>query len=186
MCAILALMVIIMSEKGFCNDDEQRCKAARDDRYLRLRRGIAWFLSVMLIALLVGNLIGRVVKNIPPIPLPNRAPDLDKAFPTKILTVQSKTVNNFFFLNVFFEQTPTYQRFKENGADSCVLSNVLLPGQSYRGRFFLQEERFSWWIEQRGDAVHIQLVGLRDEFIVHEYIGARGDKMVLQISVAVD
>ncbi len=159
--------------------------AARHERYERLRRGSVWFLAVMLLALLLGLMIGRVVNGqipwggvmpeppagTPPAPLP------------RVLEVLPQQDERGLTLQLLLERSLPYRRTEESGAVSLLLPGLQLVGGTQSGRVQQGGHSLSWRVEARGQDVQVLLVGLAGALQVRDRLEPAGDRWLLWIEV---
>ncbi len=157
--------------------------AARRDRYERLRRGSIWFMAVLLIALLVGLMIGRVVKGVPPIPRAADTPVLQPAASAQVLDVLPQHDQRGLMLQLLLDRSVAYRRSEESGAVSLRLASARLSGEMQYGRLQREGRSLSWRVENKGDEVQVLLVGLGDQLQVNDRLEAAGDRWMLWIEV---
>jgi MSHA biogenesis protein MshN len=159
--------------------------AARRDRYERLRRGSIWFMAVILIALLVGLMIGRVVKGVPTLATAAKPVEQPLAVvpQAQILDVLPQHDARGLVLQLLLDRSVSYQRSEESGAVSLRLKGVQLPGELQQGRVQRDGRSMSWRVENKGVDVQILLVGLGDSLDVRDRLEAAGDRWMLWIEV---
>lgn len=151
--------------------------AARRERIERLRRGSIWFGSMMLLALLVGLMIGRVVND--QIPwggvMPQAAP--------RLLDVQARSDAQVFGLVLHLERPVSYRRSEQDGALSLTLQGVRLDDSPRSGRLRHGAVHMAWRVQTAGDDVQVLLVGLAGALQVREtqYEDAAGWHLLLQV-----
>ncbi|WP_252273487.1 tetratricopeptide repeat protein [Pseudomonas subflava] len=158
--------------------------AARRERIERLRRGSIWFMAVMLIAVLIGVMIGRVVNG--QIPwggvMPKREEAAAPALP-RLLEVLPQTDAGGLTLQLLLERSVPYQRTEESGAVSLRLPDVELAGGPRSGRVQREGRSLSWRVEAQGRDVQVLLVGLGEGLQVSDRLEAAGDRWLLWIEV---
>lgn len=161
--------------------------ASRRERYERIRRGSIWFASVVLIAVLVGLMIGRLVRGPQPLPaaLAPAEPVLAApvAAPAQVLDVLPQHGTDRFVLQLLLDRSVSYRRIEESGAVSLLLSDVSLPGEPHAGRVQRDGRSLSWRVEQRNGAVQVLLVGLGGEIQASDRLESAGDRWQLWIEV---
>jgi MSHA biogenesis protein MshN len=159
--------------------------AARRDRFERLRRGSIWFTAVILIALLVGLMIGRVVKGVPTLATVTKPVEqpLVVVAPAQILDVLPQHDARGLVLQLLLDRSVSYQRSEESGAVSLRLKAVQLPGGLQQGRVQRDGRSMSWRVENKGADVQILLVGLGDSLEVRDRLEVAGDRWMLWIEV---
>lgn len=162
--------------------------AARRERIERLRRGSIWFMAVMLIAVLVGMMIGRVVKG--QIPwggvMPEPAPPVIAApvvSAPRLLEVLPQHDARGLTLQLLLERSVPYQRTEESGAVSLRLPGLQLTGEAQSGRLQRNGRSLSWRVEQQGADVQVLLVGLVGELEVRDRLEPAGERWLLWIEV---
>jgi MSHA biogenesis protein MshN len=162
--------------------------AARRERIERLRRGSIWFMAVMLIAVLVGMMIGRVVNG--QIPWGGVAPK--PAAPVvaapvvsapRLLEVLPQHDARGLTLQLLLERSVPYQRTEESGAVSLRLSGLQLTGEAQSGRLQRNGRSLSWRVEQQGADVQVLLVGLAGELEVRDRLEPAGERWLLWVEV---
>lgn len=162
--------------------------AARRERIERLRRGSIWFMAVMLIAVLVGMMIGRVVNG--QIPWGGVAPK--PAAPVvvapvvsapRLLEVLPQHDARGLTLQLLLERSVPYQRTEESGAVSLRLPGLQLTGEVQSGRLQRNGRSLSWRVEQQGADVQVLLVGLAGELEVRDRLEPAGERWLLWIEV---
>jgi len=162
--------------------------AARRERIERLRRGSIWFMAVMLIAVLVGMMIGRVVNG--QIPWGGVAPK--PAAPVvaapvvsapRLLEVLPQHDARGLTLQLLLERSVPYQRTEESGAVSLRLPGLQLTGEAQSGRLQRNGRSLSWRVEQQGADVQVLLVGLAGELEVRDRLEPAGERWLLWIEV---
>nr|WP_298141626.1 tetratricopeptide repeat protein [uncultured Pseudomonas sp.] len=170
--------------------------AARRERIERIRRGSIWFMAVMLIAVLVGLMIGKVVRTYGPLKpdavvasesvtaVPAQAPvPAPVPAPAQLLEVLPQHDSRGLVLQLLLDRAVGYQRTEESGAVSLRLNGVRMDGEAQRGQMRRDGNSLSWRVEPRGDDVQILLVGLADSLVVHDRLEPAGDRWVLWIEV---
>ncbi|SIP97591.1 lipopolysaccharide assembly protein LapB [Aquipseudomonas alcaligenes] len=161
--------------------------AARRERIERLRRGSIWFMAVMLIAVLVGMMIGRVVKG--QIPWGGTRPEPTSevaAVPVsapRLLEVLPQHDARGLTLQLLLERSVPYQRTEESGAVSLRLPGLQLEGAAQSGRLQRNGRSLSWRVEQQGRDVQVLLVGLAGELEVRDRLEPAGERWLLWIEV---
>ncbi len=136
-------------------------RIARRERIERLRRGSVWYLAVMLLATLIGLMIGRVVNGQIPwggVPPQGQVP----------LQVRAQTEAGVLRLQLVAERPLVYRRVESPGAVSLLLPNTRLLGEPRSGRVTGPGGSLSWRVEPRGADVHLLLVGLGDGLQVRD------------------
>jgi MSHA biogenesis protein MshN len=138
------------------DDPQARADAriARRERIERLRRGSVWYLAVMLLAVLIGLMIGRVVNGQIPwggVPPTRGAPSLQVMVDDEAGALRLQLVS---------ERPLEYRRVEAPGAVSLVLADARLSGEPRSGRVTGPDGSLSWRLEPRGGDVHVLLVGL--------------------------
>lgn len=159
--------------------------AARRDRFERLRRGSIWFVAVIVIALLVGLMIGWVVKGVPTLatvaqPVEQPLAGVPHA---KILDVLPQHDARGLVLQLLLDRSVSYQRSEESGAVSLRLKAVQLPGELQQGRVQRDGRSMSWRVENKGADVQVLLVGLGNSLEVSDRLEVAGDRWMLWIEV---
>lgn len=175
--------------------------AARRDKIEVLRRGSIWFGAVMLLAIMVGLMIGRVVNGEPELPFaahpaapiavaepapitpPVSAPVVAAAPLPQLLDVLPQNDGQRLVLQLLLDSSVAYQRTEENGAVSFYLPAVQLRGEAYQGRVQGTGRSLSWRVEARGAGVQVLLVGLGDQLQVHDRLETAGDRWLLWLEV---
>ncbi|MBX9753254.1 MAG: tetratricopeptide repeat protein [Pseudomonadaceae bacterium] len=173
--------------------------AARRDKIEVLRRGSIWFGAVMLLAIMVGLMIGRVVNGDPesPFATPAQAPAaVSQPAPVtppvvaaaaaplpQLLDVLPQNDGQRLVLQLLLDSSVAYQRTEENGAVSLFLPGVQLRGEAHQGRVQGAGRSLSWRVEARGAGVQVLLVGLGDQLQVHDRLEAAGDRWLLWLEV---
>lgn len=173
--------------------------AARRDKIEVLRRGSLWFGAVMVLAIMVGLMIGRVVNGEPespfaaqaqapavvPGPAPATAPVLAVAAAPlpQLLDVLPQNDGQRLVLQLLLDSSVAYQRTEENGAVSLYLPGVQLRGEAHQGRVQGAGRSLSWRVEARGAGVQVLLVGLGDQLQVQDRLEAAGDRWLLWLEV---
>lgn len=159
--------------------------AARRERNERIRRGSIWFMAVLLLAVLVGLMIGKVMRTYGPLkpsaiaaPVPVTAPA-----PAQLLEVLPQHDSRGLVLQLLLDRSVGYQRTEESGAVSLRLSGVRMDGEAQRGQVRREGNSLSWRVESRGDDVQILLVGLADSLVVRDRLEPAGDRWLLWIEV---
>jgi len=162
--------------------------AARRERNERIRRGSIWFMAVLLLAVLVGLMIGKVVRTYGPLqpsavaaPEPVAAPAV--AAPAQLLDVLPQHDSRGLILQLLLDRSVGYQRTEESGAVSLRLEGVQMLGEPQRGQIRREGNSLSWRVEARGDDVQILLVGLADSLTVRDRLEPAGDRWLLWIDV---
>lgn len=163
--------------------------AARRERIERLRRGSIWFMAVMLIAVLVGMMIGRVVKG--QIPWGGAAPVSPAAEVVaapvvrapRLLEVLPQHDARGLTLQLLLERSVPYQRTEESGAVSLRLPGLELEGTTQSGRLQRNGRSLSWRVEQQGADVQVLLVGLAGELEVRDRLEPAGERWLLWVEV---
>ena len=159
--------------------------AARRERFERLRRGSIWFMAVIMIAVMVGLMIGRVVKGVPPLGSVSRPVEQPQAVvaPAQILDVLPQHDARGLVLQLLLDRGVSYQRSEESGAVSLRLKGAQLPGDLQQGRVQRDGRSMSWRVENKGDDVQVLLVGLGDSLEVRDRLEAAGDRWMLWVEV---
>ena len=165
--------------------------AARRERIERLRRGSIWFMAVMLLAVLIGLMIGRVVNG--QIPwggvMPKReaeAPAAPVVAAPRLLEVLPQHDARGLVLQLLLERSVPYQRTEESGAVSLRLAGVQLAGEAQSGRVQRNGRSLSWRVEPQGADVQVLLVGLGEGLQVSDRLEPAGDRWLLWIEVPLD
>jgi MSHA biogenesis protein MshN len=159
--------------------------AARRDRFERMRRGSIWFMAVILIGVLVGLMIGRVVKGVPDLATVTRpvAPAPVVQLPVQVLDVLPQHDARGLMLQLLLDRSVTYQRSEESGAVSLRLKDTQLVGEPQQSRVQRDGRSLSWRVEKKGADVQILLVGLGDSLDVRDRLEAAGDRWMLWVEV---
>ncbi|MHA6492104.1 tetratricopeptide repeat protein [Pseudomonas borbori] len=162
--------------------------AARRERIERIRRGSIWFMAVILIAVLIGVMIGRVVQMMSPEPAaavdqPVQLPVMQA--PAQLLDVLPQHDDRGLILQLLLDRSVAYQRTEESGAVSLRLTGVQMAGEAQRGHVRREGSSFSWRVEGRGDDVQVLLVGLGDSLEVRDRLEPAGDRWLLWIEVPI-
>ena len=160
--------------------------AARRERNERIRRGSIWFMAVLLLAVLVGLMLGKVMRTYgplkPSVEAPVAAPAVLPA-PAQLLEVLPQHDSRGLILQLLLDRSVGYQRTEESGAVSLRLSGVRMDGEAQRGQVRREGNSLSWRVESRGDDVQILLVGLADSLVVRDRLEPAGDRWLLWIEV---
>jgi MSHA biogenesis protein MshN len=177
--------------------------SARREKIERLRRGSIWFGAVMLLAVMVGLMLGRVVNGEPeslfapntqaqtPVPEPAAlvapvaiasAAAASAAAP-QLLDVLPQNDGQRLVLQLLLDSSVAYQRTDESGAVSLFLPGVHLRGEPYQGRVQGAGRSLSWRVEARSDGVQVLLVGLGEQLQVHDRLETAGDRWLLWLDV---
>lgn len=175
--------------------------AARREKIERLRRGSIWFGAVMLLAAMVGLMIGRVVNGDPESPFatkpaapvalsaPAQLPKVDAAplapsvVAPQLLDVLPQNDGQRLVLQLLLDSSVAYQRTDESGAVSLLLPDVQWRGEPYQGRVQNAGRSLSWRVEARGNGVQVLLVGLGEQLQVRDRLEAAGDRWLLWLEV---
>jgi MSHA biogenesis protein MshN len=176
--------------------------AARREKIERLRRGSIWFGAVMLLAVMVGLMIGRVVNGDPESPFASKAAALapapavaqtpvavppaaviPSAVAPQLLDVLPQNDGQHLVLQLLLDSSVAYQRTDESGAVSLLLPGVQLRGEPYQGRVQGAGRSLSWRVEARGNGVQVLLVGLGEQLQVHDRLEPAGDRWLLWLEV---
>jgi MSHA biogenesis protein MshN len=176
--------------------------AARREKIERLRRGSIWFGAVMLVAVLVGLMIGRVVNGDPESPFASKTPEsasvvvatvmppvvvapavAASAPAPQLLDVLPQNDGQRLVLQLLLDRSVAYQRTDESGAVSLFLPGVQLHGEAYQGRVQGPGRSLSWRVEARGAGVQVLLVGLGEQLQVHDRLETAGDRWLLWLEV---
>ena len=161
--------------------------AARRERIERLRRGSIWFIAVMLIAMLIGLMIGRVVNGQIPwggvMPKREEAPVVPAVSAPRLLEVLPQNNGRSLTLQLLLERSVPYQRTEESGAVSLRLPGVQLAGAPQSGRVQRDGRSLSWRVEAQGQDVQVLLVGLGEGLQVSDRLEPAGDRWLLWIEV---
>ena len=166
--------------------------AARRERNERIRRGSIWFMAVLLIAVLVGLMIGKVMRIYGPLqpsvvvapePLAAAPVQAPVPVPAQVLEVLPQHDSRGLVLQLLLDRSVGYQRTEESGAVSLRLSGVQMLGEAQRGQVRREGNSLSWRVEARGDDVQILLVGLADSLVVRDRLEPAGDRWLLWIEV---
>jgi MSHA biogenesis protein MshN len=155
----------------------------RRERVLRLRRGFIWLGAVILLGLLVGMMIGRVVRDEPQPPTAVPAVPVVAPAPIELLEVLPQEEPQRFVLQLLLERTVVYRRVEQNGAVSLHLPGVGMPGEARQGRVQRDGRSLSWRIEAQGDGVQVLLVGLGERLEVRDRIEPAGERALLWVEV---
>lgn len=162
--------------------------AARREWLERMRRGAIWFMAVMLLALLIGLMIGRVVNG--QIPwggvFPAKAveaPAAPPVSPPRLLEVLPQHDGRGLTLQLLLERSVPYRRTEESGAVSLRLPGLQLVGEAQSGRVQRDGRSLSWRVENQGDAVQVLLVGLAGALQVNDRLEPAGDRWLLWVEV---
>lgn len=156
--------------------DEQG--ARRRERSRRLRLGLIFSAAVMLIAFLVGVMIGRVSGRLPPPLLSDPAPATLPAA-AQLLEVLPQHGERRFVLQLLLDRSVAYQRTDENGAVSLRLPGVSLEGEPRSGRLQQHGGSLSWRVERDGADVLVLLVGLGEALQVADRLEPAGARWQL-------
>jgi MSHA biogenesis protein MshN len=159
--------------------------AARRDRFERMRRGSIWFMAVILMALLVGLMIGRVVKGVPTLATVAKPVEQPLAVVPRaqILDVLPQHDARGLVLQLLLDRAVSYKRSEESGAVSLRLKGVQLPGELQQGRVQRDGRIMSWRVENKGVDVQVLLVGLGGSLEVRDRLEVAGDRWMLWIEV---
>jgi MSHA biogenesis protein MshN len=162
--------------------------AARREKIERLRRGSIWFAAVMLVAVMIGLMIGRVVNGDPPSLFApakpeSAAPAVASVATPQLLDVLPQNDGQRLVLQLLLDSSVAYQRTDESGAVSLLLPGVQLHGEAYQGRVQGPGRSLSWRVEARGAGVQVLLVGLGEQLQVHDRLEAAGDRWLLWLEV---
>jgi MSHA biogenesis protein MshN len=164
--------------------------AARRERNERIRRGSIWFMAVLLIAVLVGLMIGKVMRTYGPLqpsavvaPEPPVAAAAPVPAPAQLLEVLPQHDSRGLVLQLLLDRSVGYQRTEESGAVSLRLNGVQMLGEAQRGQVRREGNSLSWRVEARGDDVQILLVGLADSLVVRDRLEPADDRWLLWIEV---
>ncbi|PTU74248.1 tetratricopeptide repeat protein [Pseudomonas mangrovi] len=161
--------------------------ASRRERYERIRRGSIWFAAVVLIAVLVGLMLGRLVRGpVQPLPLPVSEPAVVAApvpAPAQVLDVLPQHDGRRFVLQLLLDRSVSYRRVEESGAVSLLLTDVELAGETQSGRVQRDGRSLSWRVENRNGAVQVLLVGLSGEIEASDRLERAGDRWQLWVEV---
>ena len=158
--------------------------ARRRERIERLRRGSIWFAAVMLIALLVGMMIGRLVRDPPAAPLAAPEPvAVQPVAAAQVLDVLPQHDGQRFVLQLLLDRSVPYRRVEQSGAVSLLLEQLSLSGEARHGRVQRDGRSLSWRVEARNGGVQVLLVGLSGEIQVSDRLEAVGDRWQLWIEV---
>lgn len=155
--------------------------AARQERVERLRRGSIWLAAVILMGLLVGLMIGRVVKGVPN--LASVRPTVQAVAGARVLEVRPQHDGRGLVLQILLDRPLSYRRSEESGAVSLRLPGAQLVGAAQRGRVQAHGRSLSWRVESRGADVQVLLVGLGERLEVRERLEAAGERWLLRIEV---
>lgn len=162
--------------------------AAHQDKVERLRRGSVWFAAVMLIAVMVGLMIGRVVNGDPPsLFLAARLPGAATAVQApaaRLLEVSAQHDAQRLVLQLLLDRAVSYPRSNAHGAVSLYLPGVQARAEPYQGRVKGAGRSLSWRVEARGTGVQVLLVGLADQLQVEERLEAVGEHWRLSLEVS--
>lgn len=160
--------------------------AARRERIERLRRGSIWLAAVILIGLLVGLMIGRVVKGVPNLASvrhPVAQAPAPAAVAAQVLEVLPQHDARGLVLQILLDRSVAYQRTEESGAVSLRLPGARLAGEAQHGRVQRDGRSLSWRVEAQGAAVQVLLVGLGESLEVRDRLEAAGDRWLLWVEV---
>lgn len=162
--------------------DEHLAAIARRERIERLRRGSVWFMAVMLMAVLIGVMIGRVVRD--QIPWGGVMPAREAVSRPAVLAVQPVLDEHGLTLGLQLEQAVRYQRIEQRGAVILRLEDVALNMPPQAGRLQRGGRSLAWRVEAQGRDVQILLVGLGAQLAVRERLQSVGERWQLQVTVA--
>jgi MSHA biogenesis protein MshN len=162
--------------------------AAHQEKVERLRRGSVWFAAVMLIAVMLGLMLGRLVNGDPPplfldLHLPGAATVVQAPAP-RLLEVFAQPDDQRLALQLLLDHAVTYQRTNSNGAVSLYLPGVQMRAEPYQGLVQGVGRGLSWRVEARGTGVQVLLVGLAEQLQVDEHIEAVGAHWRLGLEVS--
>ena len=162
--------------------------AARREWLERMRRGSIWFMAVMLLALLIGVMIGRVVNGQIPwggvFPAePAEKPVAPVVVTPSLLEVLPQHDARGLTLQLLLERSVPYQRTEESGAVSLRLRGMHMAGEAQSGRVQRDGRSLSWRVEAQGDDVQVLLVGLAGALQVNDHLEPAGDRWMLWVEV---
>lgn len=157
--------------------------AARRERAERIRRGSIWMAAVILIGLLVGLMIGRVVKGVPTLASVTPPAAVAVAPAAQVLDVLPQHDARGLVLQILLDRSVPYQRTEESGAVSLRLPGVALQGEAQRGRVQRDGRSLSWRVETQGADVQVLLVGLGEGLEVRDRLEPAGDRWMLWLEV---
>lgn len=162
--------------------------AARREWLERMRRGSIWFMAVMLLALLIGVMIGRVVNGQIPwggvFPAePAEKPVAPVVAAPSLLEVLPQHDARGLTLQLLLERSVPYQRTEESGAVSLRLRGMHMAGEAQSGRVQRDGRSLSWRVEAQGDDVQVLLVGLAGALQVNDHLEPAGDRWMLWVEV---
>lgn len=157
--------------------------ASRRERAERIRRGSIWMAAVILIGLLVGLMIGRVVKGVPTLASVTPPAAVAVAPAPQVLDVLPQHDARGLVLQILLDRSVPYQRTEESGAVSLRLPGVALTGEAQRGRVQRDGRSLSWRVEAQGADVQVLLVGLGEGLEVRDRLEPAGDRWVLWLEV---
>lgn len=160
---------------------QEEAAAARQAQVERLRRGSLWLAAVILMGLLVGLMIGRVVKGVPN--LASVRPPVQAEVAARVIEVRPEHDGRGLVLQILLDRPLPYRRSEEGGAVSLRLPGAQLVGAARRGRVQVDGRSLSWRVENRGADVQVLLVGLGERLEVHERLAAAGEHWLLRIEV---
>ncbi|MBP8185008.1 MAG: hypothetical protein KAX95_03915, partial [Pseudomonas sp.] len=180
--------------------------AAQREKIERLRRGSIWFAAVMLVAVMIGLMIGRLVNGDPPSPFASAKPEsvatpvavtaaaevapiapapaaVASVAAPQLLDVLPQNDGQRLVLQLLLDSSVAYQRTDESGAVSLLLPGVQLRGEPSQGRVQGAGRSLSWRVEARGTGVQVLLVGLGEQLQVHDRLEPAGDRWLLWLEV---
>ncbi|MFG0381779.1 hypothetical protein ACF8C6_12600 [Pseudomonas sp. zbq_18] len=162
--------------------DAQRAALARRERIERLRRGSVWFMAVMLLAMLIGLMIGRVVRD--QIPWGGVMPMPEVISHPAVLAVDPVLDAHGLTLRLQLAQPVRFQRSEQGGAVIIRLEDVALNLATQAGRVQRGGRSLAWRVEAQGRDVQILLVGLGAALPVREDLQPAGEHWQLKVDVA--
>jgi MSHA biogenesis protein MshN len=157
--------------------------AARREQIERLRRGSLWFVSVMLLAVLIGLMIARVVNG--QIPWGGVMPMAATAAPARLLEARASSDAQGLILELQLDRPVRYRRSAEEGALSLYLQGATMSGVR-SGRLGQGASSLAWRIQAAGDDLQVLLVGLGGALQVADTAQQDGDGWHLRLQVPVE
>ena len=164
--------------------------AARRERAARVRRWLMPLAVVMLLVMVAVVLVGRLPDVLAPQEVLQAEPvatPVTVATPgIQVLDVLPQQDGGRFVLQLLLDHSVTYQRTDEGGAVTLRLPGVTLAGDARSGRFESHGLSLSWRVEQQGEQVQVQLLGMTDRLDVRDRIELAGGRPQLWLEARLD
>ncbi|QLF92455.1 hypothetical protein HW090_04280 [Pseudomonas sp. ABC1] len=91
-----------------------------------------------------------------------------------------------FVLQLLLDGSASYQRADQQGVVDLLLEQVRLRGETRNGRIDKNGQSLSWRVEQQGEQVRVQFVGLGERLEVRDRLESMGDRWQLWLEVPLE